>query len=431
MVLMETISIEEIGGSDMREIRSNDMKEIGIPDFDYKAEIKKCKTMEDVVGRDGLMQRMLKGVMQQMLEGEMEELLGREKYERAEDTTKANYRNGHSDKSIKSSFGPVDVEIPRDREAKFEPKIVKKYETVCNELDKKIIGLYARGMSTRDIQAEMEELYGIDVSPSMISKITDKVMEAAADWQTRILDKTYPIVYLDAVHFKVKDENKIMTKAAYICMALDMKGHKDILGIWIGEQEGAKFWLSVCNDLKNRGVQDIIIACMDGLKGLPEAIKIVFPNVNIQSCIIHQIRNSLKYIASKDQKAFMKDLKAVYKASSEEIATGELENLNIKWGAKYEIVLKSWYSNWENLSTYFAYPPDIRKIIYTTNALEGFNRQLRKFTKTKTVFPTDDSLRKSLYLATENIMKKWTSPAQNWSSTLAQLTIMFEDRIEF
>jgi putative transposase len=407
------------------------MREIEVPDIDYQAEIKKCKTMEDVVGKDGLMQRMLKGVIQQMLEGEMEELLGREKYERAEDTTKKNYRNGHSDKSIKSSFGPVDVDIPRDRNAEFEPKIVKKYETVCNELDKKIIGLYARGMSTRDIQAEMEELYGIDVSPSMISKITDKVMGAATDWQTRTLEKTYPIVYMDAVHFKVKDENKIVTKAAYICMALDMKGHKDILGIWIGEQEGAKFWLAVCNDLKNRGVQDIIIACMDGLKGLPEAIKTAFPDVNIQSCIIHQIRNSLKYVASKDQKAFMQDLKCVYKAPTEEIATGELEKLNDKWSGKYDIVMKSWYSNWENLSTYFAYPPEIRKIIYTTNALEGFNRQLRKFTKTKTVFPTDDSLRKSLFLSTENIMKKWTSPTQNWSGTLAQLTIMFEDRIEF
>jgi putative transposase len=423
MVIMETITIERIGGIHM--------KEIEVPDVDLKAEIKKCKTMEDVVGKDGLMQRLLKGVMQQMLEGEMEDLLGREKYERAEEMPDKNYRNGHSNKNIKSSFGPVEVEIPRDRNAEFEPKIVKKYETVCNELDKKIIGLYARGMSTRDIQSEMEELYGIDVSPSMISKITDKVMGAAADWQTRILDKTYPIVYMDAVHFKVRDENKIATKAAYICMALDMYGHKDILGIWIGEQEGSKFWLTVCNDLKNRGVQDIIIACMDGLKGLPEAIKVVFPDVSIQSCIIHQIRNSLRYVASKDQKAFMRDLKAVYKAPSEDIATGELENLSNKWGEKYEIVIKSWYSNWENLSTYFAYPPEIRKIIYTTNSLEGFNRQLRKFTKTKTVFPTDDSLRKSLYLATENIMQKWTSPTQNWSGTLAQLTIMFEGRVAF
>ena len=406
------------------------MKEIEAPDFDLKAEVKKCKTMEDVVGKNGLMQRLLKGVMQEMLEGEMEELLGREKYKRTEVDSDINYRNGYSDKNIKSSFGNVEIDIPRDRNAKFEPKIVKKYETVCNELDNKIIGLYARGMSTRDIQTELEDLYGIDVSPSMISKITDKVMGAAADWQNRTLDSIYPIVYMDAVHFKVREENKIVTKAAYICMALDMKGHKDILGIWIGEQEGAKFWLTVCNDLKNRGVQDILIACMDGLKGLPDAIKVVFPDVSIQTCIIHQIRNSFKYIASKDTKEFMRDLKCVYKASSEEIATNELEKLKEKWGAKYSIVINSWYNNWNNLSTYFDYPPEIRKIIYTTNALEGFNRQLRKFTKTKTVFPTDDSLRKSLYLATLEIMKKWTSPVQNWSSSLAQLAIMFEDKIE-
>ncbi|MBU3130802.1 IS256 family transposase, partial [Clostridium tagluense] len=285
------------------------------PDFDLKAEVKKCKTMEDVVGKNGLMQRLLKGVMQQMLEGEMEELLGREKYKRVEDDSDRNYRNGYSEKSIKSSFGNVEIDIPRDRNAKFEPKIVKKYETVCDELDNKIIGLYARGMSTRDIQTELEDLYGIDVSPSMISKITDKVMGAAADWQNRTLDSIYPIVYMDAVHFKVREENKIVTKAAYICMALDMRGHKDILGIWIGEQEGAKFWLTVCNDLKNRGVQDILIACMDGLKGLPDAIKVVFPDVSIQTCIIHQIRNSFKYIASKDTKEFMRDLKCVYKAS--------------------------------------------------------------------------------------------------------------------
>ncbi|MCJ7691297.1 MAG: IS256 family transposase [Clostridiaceae bacterium] len=406
------------------------MKEIEAPDFDLKAEVRKCKTMEDVVGKNGLMQRLLKGVMQEMLEGEMEELLGREKYKRAEDNSETNYRNGYSDKNIKSSFGNVEIDIPRDRNAKFEPKIVKKYETVCNELDNKIIGLYARGMSTRDIQTELEDLYGIDVSPSMISKITDKVMGAATDWQNRTLDSIYPIVYMDAVHFKVREENKIATKAAYICMALDMKGHKDILGIWIGEQEGAKFWLTVCNDLKNRGVQDILIACMDGLKGLPDAIKVVFPDVSIQTCIIHQIRNSFKYIASKDTKEFMRNLKCVYRASSEEIATNELEKLKEKWGSKYSIVINSWYNNWDNLSTYFDYPPEIRKIIYTTNALEGFNRQLRKFTKTKTVFPTDDSLRKSLYLATLEIMKKWTAPVQNWSSSLAQLAIMFEDKIE-
>jgi len=403
-------------------------KEIIIPDIDYQVEVKKCKTMEDVVGKNGLMQKLFKDVIQQLLEAEMDEHIGREKYERSNEQS-PNYRNGYSSKTIDSSFGEVGLDIPRDRNSQFEPKVIKKYETVCNELDKKIIGLYACGMSVRDIQSEMEELYGIDVSPSMISKITDKVVEAAAQWQSRELEEIYPIVYMDAMHFKVRDDNKIVSKAAYICMSLNMSGKKDILGIWIGESEGAKFWLSVCNDLKNRGVNDILIACMDGLKGLPEAIKTVFPDVNIQTCIVHQIRNSLKYIASKDQKEFMKDLKNVYRAFTEETAVENLEMLREKWYSKYSVVIDSWYNNWNNLSTYFAYPHEIRKIIYTTNALEGFNRQLRKYTKVRTVFPTYESLRKSLYLSTMKIMEKWTSPNSNWASTLGQLTIRFGDRI--
>lgn len=405
------------------------MTKINMPDINLNEEIAKCETMEDLIGKNGLMQRVFGGIIQQFLEAEMDEHLSRERYQRlGEDNN--NYRNGYSSKTVKTSFGDVNIDVPRDRNGEFEPRIIKKHETICNELDKKIIGLYARGMSTRDIQAELQDLYGIDVSPSMISKITDKIMDTATAWQNRALDPIYPIVYMDAVHFKVKEESKIVTKAAYICMALDMKGYKDILGIWIGEHEGAKFWLSVCNDLKNRGVNDVIIACMDGLKGLPEAIKSVFPQVNIQSCVIHQIRNSIRYIASKDSKAFMKDLKCVYKANNEQVALMELERLNETWGNKYAIVIDSWKNNWDNLATYFDFPPEIRKIIYTTNALEGFNRQLRKFTKTKTMFPTDDALRKSLFLATEEVMKKWTFPIQNWSSTLAQLTIMYEGRLD-
>lgn len=405
------------------------MPELNIPNIDLNAELKKCKSMEDLVGKNGLMQRLFGNIIQQFLEAEMEEHLGREKYERSLDDEK-NYRNGYSTKKIKSSFGEVDINVPRDRKAEFEPRIVKKYETVCNELDKKVIGLYARGMSVDDIKSEIDELYGVDISPAMISKITDKVMETAIAWQNRPLEPIYPIVYMDAIHYKVKEEHQIVNKAAYICMALDMRGYKDILGIWIGEQEGAKFWLSVCNDLKNRGVKDILIACMDGLKGLPDAIKAVFPQVNVQNCIIHQIRNSLKYIASKDSKAFMKDLKQVYQATNEQMAIKALESLESTWGTKYAIVIQSWTNNWNNLSTYFNFPPEIRRIIYTTNALEGFNRQLRKFTKVKTSFPTDDSLRKSLYLATEQIMAKWTSPSPNWHSTLAQLSIMYGDRLE-
>lgn len=404
------------------------MNTLEIPEIDLKKELSKCKSMEDLVGKNGLMQRLFGGIIQQFLEAEMEEHIGREKYERLDETNK-NYRNGYSSKNIRTSFGDVKVNVPRDRNAEFEPKIVKKYETVCNELDKKIIGLYARGMSVDDIKSEIDELYGVDLSPAMISKITDKVMDTAIAWQNRALDSVYPIVYMDAVHFKVREEHRIVSKAAYICMALDMKGYKDILGIWVGEQEGAKFWLSVCNDLKNRGVKDILIACMDGLKGLPDAIKAVFPEVNIQSCIVHQIRNSIKYIPSKDIKAFLKDLKTVYQAVNETMANESLQALDAKWGEKYPIVIQSWTNNWENLSTYFDFPEEIRRIIYTTNALEGFNRQLRKFTKVRTAFPTDDSLIKALYLATEQIMLKWTSPRPNWANTLAQLSIIFEERI--
>lgn len=403
-----------------------------IPDINYEEEIKKCKTLDDVVGKNGLMKRLLKDVIQQLLEAEMDEHLGREKYERDEQNKEQekNYRNGYSKKNINTLYGEVPIDIPRDRNAEFNPQAIRKYETDCNDLDKKIIGLYARGMSTRDIQSELEDLYGIDVSPSMISKITDKVMGAAAEWQNRMLDSIYPIVYMDAVHFKVRDEHRIVTKAAYICMGIDMNGYKDILGIWIGEAEGAKFWLSVCNDLNNRGVKDILIACMDGLRGLPEAIKSVFPNVCIQNCIIHQIRNSMKYVSYKHRKDFMKDIKKVYQADNEEIALAQLDDLKEKWQQSYSSVIDSWYNNWDKLSTYFNFTKEIRKMIYTTNALEGFNRQLRKFTKIRTVFPTDDSLRKSLYLATELVMKKWTSPLPNWGVTLMKLEIMFKERID-
>lgn len=408
------------------------MKEIKVPNIDYESEIKKCKTLEDVTGKNGLLQRLFKDVMQQLLEAEMEETIGRGKYERNseyyEDEEK-NYRNGYSKKNVRSSFGNVELNIPRDRKAEFEPIAVKKYQTDCNEFDKKIISLYARGMSTRDIQAELNELYGIDVSPSMISNITDKVLGSAAEWQSRMLDEVYPIVYMDAIHFKVRDDHRIVTKAAYICLGVDMDGYKDILGIWIGEAEGAKFWLSVCNDLNNRGVKDICIACMDGLRGLPDAIKTVFPNVSIQSCIIHQIRNSMRYVPYKDRKVFVADLKKVYKAPNEEIALAQLDMLKEKWNDKYSNVIESWYINWDKLSTFFAFNEQIRKMIYTTNTLEGINRQIRKFTKTRTVFPTDDSLRKSLYLATEIIMQKWTSPISNWGLILSQFMIMFGDRL--
>ena len=407
------------------------MKKIIDDDFDYKAEVKKCKTIDDVMGKNGLIQRLIKDVLENILEGEMEEHLGRDKYERVENTDNENknYRNGYSKKNLRSSFGDVDLDIPRDRNGEFEPKIIKKYETVCNELDKKVISLYAKGMTTSDIQAEIEDLYGITISPSMVSRITDKVMDSAVEWQNRSLDKVYPIVYLDAMYFKVRSNGKIVNKAVYICLGYNMQGYKEILGSWVDEAEGAKFWLKICTDLKNRGVREILIACMDGLKGLPEAIKTVFPSVNIQTCIVHQIRNSFKYIASKDKKEFMKDLKCVYKATTEELALAQLDNLKDKWGDKYGIVIDSWYDNWDKLSTFFNFSPEIRKMIYTTNTLEGFNRQIRKYTKTRTIFPTDEALSKCVYLATMEIIEKWTQPTPNWGRTLAELEIMFKDQL--
>ena len=400
--------------------------------FDYNEEVKKCKTIDDVIGKDGLVQRLIKDVLENILEVEMGEHLGRDKYDRQTDIDQddRNYRNGYSKKTLRSSFGDVDLDVPRDRKAEFEPQIIKKYETVCNELDKKIISLYAKGMSTRDIQAEVEDLYGITLSPAMISKITDKVIATATEWQNRMLDEIYPIVYLDAMYFKVRSNGKIVNKAVYICLGYTLEGYKDILGIWVDEAEGAKFWLSICNDLKNRGVKKILIACMDGLKGLPQAIKTVFPTVDIQTCIVHQIRNSIKYIASKDKKAFMKDLKEVYKAPTEDLALAQLDNLKEKWGSNYGMVIDSWYNNWNNLDTFFKFSPQIRKLIYTTNVLEGFNRQVRKFTKVRTIFPTDESLNKCVYLATMEIMEKWTQPIHNWGTTLAELSLYFEEQLK-
>lgn len=400
--------------------------------FDYNEEVKKCKTIDDVIGKDGLVQRLIKDVLENILEVEMGEHLDRDKYDRQTDIDQddRNYRNGYSKKTLRSSFGDVDLDVPRDRKAEFEPQIIKKYETVCNELDKKIISLYAKGMSTRDIQAEVEDLYGITLSPSMISKITDKVIATATEWQNRMLDEIYPIVYLDAMYFKVRSNGKIVNKAVYICLGYTLEGYKDILGIWVDEAEGAKFWLSICNDLKNRGVKKILIACMDGLKGLPQAIKTVFPTVDIQTCIVHQIRNSIKYIASKDKKAFMKDLKEVYKATTEDLALAQLDNLKEKWGSNYGMVIDSWYNNWNNLDTFFKFSPQIRKLIYTTNVLEGFNRQVRKFTKVRTIFPTDESLNKCVYLATMEIMEKWTQPIHNWGTTLAELSLYFEEQLK-
>lgn len=397
--------------------------------INFSEELKKCKTQDDLFGEEGLIKRMVKTAIEGMMQAEMEEYLGRKKNEPVS-SDDPNYRNGYRNKDLRSSAGEMEIEIPRDRKGGFQPKVIENYETSCGEFDRKIISMYSKGMSVRDIQSELKDIYGVEVSPAFISVATDKVMTVVTDWQNRMLDRVYPIVYMDAIYYKVKTDGRIVSRAAYVCLGINTEGHKDILGIWVGESEGAKFWLSVCNELKARGVQDILLASVDGLKGLPDAIKAVFPQAEIQTCIVHQIRNSVKYVASKDQKEFIKDLKPVYKAASEDIAFQNLGALETKWGKKYEVVIQSWYNNWEHLSTFFKYPADIRRVIYTTNTLEGFNRQLRKYTKTKCVFPTDESLKKSLYLATMNIMKKWTMPVASWGQTVAQFSIMFPGRFD-
>ena len=340
------------------------------------------------------------------------------------------YRNGYSKKKVKTEYGEVDVNVPRDRDSNFKPEIIAKRETTSSGIKDQITSMYAKGMSTRDISDHIEALYGTSVSANTISNITDDALIKVKEWLGRTLDKVYPIVFMDVVHFKVKDEHKIVSKAAYIALAINLEGKKEVLGVWIGENEGAKFWLKVCTELKNRGVNDILIACIDGLKGFPEAITSVFPDTRIQLCIIHQIRNSLKYVNYAEQKEFMKDLRQVYKAVNAEEGFNNLNEMYKKWDKKYSMVLDSWLNKWDKLSTYFEYEDRIKRIIYTTNILEGLNRQLRKTTKAKTIFPNDDALLKSIYLSLNDISEKWTSPYSNWGQTLAQFKIAFEDRIQ-
>ena len=391
-------------------------------DFNYEEAVKECKTMEDITGPDGLIQKIIKDAVQHVLEQEISEYITSEK-----NKGHAVARNGTSHKTLKTSYGKVGIDVPRTRNDGFEPEIIKKRNVVEEGLESQVVSMYAKGMTTRDIVDHVQSLYGIEISPSSISNITDKMMDEAKEWYCRTLDSLYPVVFLDAVHFKVREEGRIVTKAAYVALGINSEGYKDILGIWIGENEGAKFWLKVCNELKNRGVQDILIVCIDGLKGFPDAIHTVFPETKVQLCIIHQIRNTLKYVASKDQRPFMKELKKVYGAESEDIAMTNLETMMGSW-KKYSAILENWLDKWDSLSTYFCYGYQIRRLIYTTNTIEGFNRQLRKVTKTRAVFPTDDSLKKTLYLSTKDIIKKWTVPYRSWGETYGQFVIEFGDR---
>lgn len=386
----------------------------------------RIKTAEDI---QNVLKDLFGGVLQQMLEAELDNHLGYEKHDYQNKTT-TNSRNGKSRKTMKSNLGYFDLDVPRDREGSFEPEIVKKHQTDVSHLESSIIGMYAKGMTTRDIASQVNEIYGMDISPTLVSNITDKVIPMIREWHSRPLETVYPIVFMDAIHFKVRKDNTVVSKAAYAAIGVNLEGKKDVLGIWIGASESSKYWLLVLNELKNRGVKDILIASVDGLVGFNEAIRAVYPNTEIQRCIIHQIRNSSKYLSYKDLKAFNADLKLVYTASTEEVALAELDRLEEKWGEKYLIAVRSWRNNWNELSTFFKYPPEIRKIIYTTNAMESYNRQLRKVTKTKSIFPNDESLMKILYLATVDITKKWTQSIRGWAQILAQLSIFFEGRLD-
>lgn len=390
--------------------------------IDYQEELEKCHTMEDITGPDGLIQRVIRDAVEQVMNREMEEHIAEEK-----ENGRLAVRNGTSPKTLKTSYGNIAINVPRTREAGFEPEIIKKRSVVEEGMEAQIISMYAKGMSVRDITSHLKALYGVDISAGTISNITDKINDEAKEWYSRMLERFYPVVFLDAVHFKVREDGRIVTKAAYVALGIDAEGCKDILGIWVGENEGAKFWLKVCTELKNRGVEDILIVCIDGLKGFPDAIRTVFPDTRVQICVIHQIRNTLKYVSYKDQKAFMKDLKRVYAAESEEIAMGNLESMMENW-KKYQAVLNGWLDKRENLSTYFSYGSQIRKLIYTTNTIEGFNRQLRKVTKSKALFPNDEALKKTLYLCTQDIVKKWSMPYRDWGETYGQFIIEFGER---
>jgi len=378
---------------------------------------------------NALMREMMSVILEGSLDGEMDEELGYSKYDFRNKETD-NSRNGYSTKTLHTSYGDMELEVPRDRNGEFEPKVVRKYQnTLTQDMEEKILSMYAKGMTTGDIESHMQELYGIDISDSTISRITDKILPVVKEWQERPLEEIYAVVFMDAIHFHVRSEGRIVKKAVYIAIGIDMSGRKDVLGMYVGENESAKFWLSIMNGLKNRGVKDILIACVDGLSGFPQAIEAVFPETEIQQCIIHQIRNTTKFVSYKDIKPLMADLKRVYAAPTEAVALGELDLFDEKWGGRYPKIAKSWKDNWANLSTYFKYPEAVRRLIYTTNAIEGFNRQLRKVTKSKTVFPTDDSLLKMLYLATMDITKKWTGHRQDWGQIHSQLEIFFEERL--
>lgn len=397
--------------------------------FDYesikKQALEQFRSGKSLTGKGGAFAPLFKQFLEAALEAELQEHLSSE-----EQQMQANRKNGKVSKTVTSSDGEFELVTSRDRNGTFEPEIVKKRETIlADSLQDRIIGMYGLGMSLRDISNHIKEMYDMDISHDTLSSITERIMPLVKEWQSRPLEDVYCIVWMDAMHYKVKDQGKVKPRALYNILGINKEGKKELLGVYICESEGANFWLSVLTDLQNRGVKDMLIACIDNLNGFQQAINSIYPQTEVQSCIVHQIRNSIKYVASKDQKQFMADLKPVYKAQTLQLAEVNLTALAQKWEKKYPVVLKSWKDNWHKLSCYFKYSEDIRRLIYTTNTIEGFNRQLRKVTKNKGVFPCDDALLKLVFLAHRNISKKWTQPLQNWSLTIAQLSIHFEGRL--
>jgi len=392
-------------------------------DFNFEEALAALRNGQDLTGKDGILTPLIKQLTEAALKAELEAHLGEEEA--------PNRKNGTTKKTIKSPSGSFELETPHDRSGTFEPQLVKKHQThLTDEIERKVLSLYALGNSYRDIGVHIADLYGLSLSSATISAVTDKLLPELEQWRNRPLQSHYPFLWLDAIHYKVKEDGRYVPKAVYTALVLSLEGKKEILGLYLSETEGANFWLSVVTDLQNRGVEDILITAVDGLKGFPEAINAVFPLTEVQLCIIHQIRNSMKYVASKHQKAFMADLKPVYRAANKGAAEAALDELEARWGQQYPIVIKSWRSKWENLSVYFKYPADIRRVIYTTNAIEAVHRQFRKLTKTKGAFPNEDSLLKLLYAGIQNASKKWTIPIQNWSLTLSQLAIYFEGRLD-
>lgn len=375
-----------------------------------------------------MLKDLMSGTIQTMLEAEIEHELGYAKNSVSEKNT-SNSRNGYSKKTVRSEYGNINLDIPRDRNAEFEPQIIPKYQREITGMEGQILSLYAKGMSSRDIEEHLNNLYGIDVSPSMISKITDKIIPEIREWQSRQLDDVYPVVFMDAIHYSVRKEGIVVKKAVYLAIGIDREGRKEVMGFWIGENESSKYWLNILNELKNRGVQDILIMSVDNLKGFSEAISSVFSKTEIQKCIVHQIRNSIRHISYKDVREFASDLKEMYNAPTLEQAENRLDALEEKWGKKYMAVINSWRSSWNELTTYFKYDTKIRKLIYTTNPIESLNRQLRKYTKTKSLYPTDEALMKSVYLSLKEATKKWTGRISGWGEIYSQLSIYFEGRI--